>query len=364
MTASDLLVDRTDGHRLRVAAADTADEGRLAPGQVLLRVDSFGLSTNNVTYAALGDALGYWRFFPAPEGWGRVPVWGFADVARSRHPDLAKGERVFGFLPMSTHLVVAPERVRPASFADASAHRADLPAVYNHYVRAAADPGYDASLEAEQLLLRPLFLTSFVLDDFVASADAFHARWVVLSSASSKTAMGLAHLLSRRDGRRFAVVGLTSAGNAPFVAGLGSYDRVVTYDDLAALPTGPAALVDFAGDDAIVAAVHRHYRDDLRHSAIVGATHGSSPGAPQDLPGPQPELFFAPTVIRSRTEEWGPQGFDERYAVAWRSFVASLSGWLRVQHDQGWDAVERVYTALLDGRVDPRLGHVLSPPPS
>lgn len=265
---------------------------------------------------------------------------------------------------MSTHLVVAPGRVRAADFADAGAHRSALPSVYNHYTRAAADPGYDASQEAEQILLRPLFLLSFVLDDFLASSDGFGARWVVLSSASSKSAVGLAHLLTRREGRGFEVVGLTSARNEAFVNVLGSYDRVVTYDDLPSLPTGPAVFADLAGGAEIVAGVHRHFGDDLRHSASVGFTHGDRPEPGQDLPGPRPELFSAPTVIRQRTREWGPQGFEERYAGAWRGFVASVGGWLRVEHGHGWDAVERVYTDLLDGRVDPRLGHVLSPPPS
>lgn len=137
--ASDLLIDRADGHRLRVDASEADEEGALAAGQALLSVDTFGLSANNVTYAVLGDALGYWRFFPAPDGWGRVPVWGFADVARSRHPDLAEGERVFGYLPMSSHLVVEPDRVLPADFRDATPHRRELPGVYNHYARTAGD---------------------------------------------------------------------------------------------------------------------------------------------------------------------------------------------------------------------------------
>ena len=48
----------------------------------------------------LGDMQ---AFFPAESGWGRVPVWGFADVVGSRHQALAEGVRVFGYLPMSTH---------------------------------------------------------------------------------------------------------------------------------------------------------------------------------------------------------------------------------------------------------------------
>ena len=69
------------------------------------------------------------------------------------------------------------------------------------------------------------------------------------------------------------VVGLTSAGNVEFVEGLGCYDQVVTYDDIASLPPGPAVFVDMSGNAAVVRAVHEHYGDDLTHSAIVGLTH-------------------------------------------------------------------------------------------
>lgn len=58
----------------------------LAEGQALLAVGEFALTANNVTYAALGDALRYWEFFPAGEGLGIVPVWGFAEVLASRCP--------------------------------------------------------------------------------------------------------------------------------------------------------------------------------------------------------------------------------------------------------------------------------------
>ncbi|MEO8429628.1 MAG: DUF2855 family protein, partial [Verrucomicrobiota bacterium] len=92
-------------------------------------------------------------------------------------------------------------------------------------------------------------------------------------SASSKTALGLAQLLSaqRRGGRR--VIGLTSVGNAAFVRGTGYYDDVVTYDSLSALPADTqAVLVDFAGNGALLAGVHRQLGDRLAYSCRVGIT--------------------------------------------------------------------------------------------
>ena len=38
------------------------------------------VTANNVTYAVAGDSFKYWDFFPAPEGFGIVPMWGHARV--------------------------------------------------------------------------------------------------------------------------------------------------------------------------------------------------------------------------------------------------------------------------------------------
>jgi hypothetical protein len=80
-------------------------------GEVLVKVDSFAFTANNITYAELGERLHYWDFYPAPEGWGNIPVWGFAEVAESRHGAIGRGERLFGYWPMGSHAVLRPERV-------------------------------------------------------------------------------------------------------------------------------------------------------------------------------------------------------------------------------------------------------------
>src|SRR3954469_16496505 len=208
----------------------------LAAGQALLRVESFGLTANNVTYAVFGDAMSYWKFFPsgaASDGWGRVPMWGFADVERSEAQGVEPGTRVYGYLPPSSHLVVTPTRVDASGFVDATEHRAALPAAYNRYQATAADPFYEESTEDLQMLLRPLFFTSFLIDDQLDD-DGLAARGpVLISSASSKTAIGTAFLLSRRDG--VDLIGLTSERSRAFVDGLGIYGRSVLYDEIASL---------------------------------------------------------------------------------------------------------------------------------
>lgn len=95
----DFVVARDDLRLTRFAPAQQPDNSELRRGEVLLQIERFGFSANNITYATLGEAMRYWQFFPAPAGWGRVPVWGYAAVAASAHDELEVGERVFGYLP-------------------------------------------------------------------------------------------------------------------------------------------------------------------------------------------------------------------------------------------------------------------------
>jgi len=355
----DFVVRRDDLRDCTFLERPAPRESDLAPGQVLLGIDRFALTANNVTYAVFGEAMAYWSFFPAAEGFGRVPVWGFADVVRSAHEGVSAGERVYGYLPMSTHLVVQADRVTDRGFVDATPHRQALPAVYNQYTRVANDPRYRKSQEAEQMLFLPLFMTAFMLDDFLADNEHFGARAVVIASASSKTAIGLAFLLA--SNASCDLIGLTSAGNVPFVKGLGCYDRVLPYDDIKTLPDSvPVAFVDMAGNGRVISTLHHHFRDKLKYSCVVGATHWDRRGGGEELPGPQPTLFFAPTQIEKRAKEWGPAGLEERFGAAWTPFVESVGRWMSVVEGRGQIAVRRVYLDMLEGRARPDQGHILS----
>ncbi len=352
----DFLVAKDDLHRCRFSE-DPPPE--LEPGQALLSVERFGLTSNNITYAMFGEAMSYWSFFPAPDGWGRVPMWGFAEVTASLQDALEVGTRIYGYLPPSSELVVTPERVGAGGFVDASAHRAALPAAYNGYANVTADPVYEADSEDLQMLLRPLFFTSYLIDDFLDDAKMFGAGSVILSSASSKTASALAFLLSHREG--VEVVGLTSSTSADFTRGLGVYDRVLAYEEIDALADGTAVYVDMAGNAEVRNAVHGHLGEALAHSAVVGATHHDQRGAVSDsLPGAPPTFFFAPDRIAKRTKEWGRDGVERRIADAWRPYAEWARGWLEVVEGSGTEELEHAYLDLLDGRIDPAKAHVLS----
>lgn len=351
----DLFVKRSalGETRLAPAAAIELDEGEAA-----LRVNVFSLTANNVTYGAFGDFLKYWQFYPAPEGWGRVPVWGFATVTESRSDSVKPGDRVYGYLPMSTAFKVKAGARKHGGFSDESAHRAGLAPVYNRYELTSEDKLYAADTEDLQVLFRPLFVTSFLIDDFLADADYFGGRQIVFSSASAKTAYAAALLLKARGAVK--VVGLTSPGNVAFVQGLGFYNEVVAYGDVERMDGSVATVfVDIAGDSAVRAAVHGRFRDNLTYSCAVGATHWDVARSVEPLPGPAPQMFFAPGVVQKRIADWGGPEFQRRVGEAWRAFLPTAARTTRIVHGSGLDDAARVFADLAGGRASPSDGHVI-----
>jgi NADPH:quinone reductase-like Zn-dependent oxidoreductase len=354
---ADFLIKRGD---LRTSKWVEAAPSPLADGTARLKVEAFALTANNVTYATFGEAIGYWNFFPASDAaWGRVPVWGFATVAESKADGVPVGARVYGYLPISHTFDVTPVRAGAQSFMDGAANRQGLAPIYNTYIFTAADPGYDAKLEAEQMLFRPLFTTGFMIDDCLMESGADVPETVVISSASSKTALALAHCLKSRGG--VDAVGLTSPGNKAYVEGLGLYARVETYDSADSLHArGLTAYVDFLGRPSLTADVHNALRDRLARSLVIGVTDWEGNRAPIALPDPQPEFFFVPTYAAERAKALGADVLNARLGAATRSFLKASGAFVTPEVAKGQAAIEDAWLNTLDAKVSPSKGLVLS----
>jgi hypothetical protein len=213
-----------------------------------------------------------------------------------------------------------------------------------------------------QALLRPLFVTSWLIDDFLADNDFFGADTLLLSSASSKTAYGTAFQLRQRPGLH--VVGLTSAAHRSFCERLGCYERVLGYEQLDELPRQASCVyIDFAGNMNLRREIHTRF-PHLRYSCAVGGTHVESLGTARDLPGPRATLFFAPAQVKKRNADWGGAELNRRLVEGWLAFSSAATGghppWLQVVEHRGAEAVQAAYAQILAGQGDPRLGHVLT----
>jgi hypothetical protein len=358
MASAELLVSRTDISKTDFRATCPETSKPLEAGEIRFEIERFAFTANNITYAAFGDAMKYWNFFPSEAGFGKVPVWGFATVSESKCNDVETGDRFYGYFPMSSHLIVSPAKLSTGGFFDSKAHRSELSPIYNFYTRLAGDPGYVADLEEIQMLFRPLFTTSFLIDDFLADNAFYGAEQIILSSASSKTAYGLAFQLAKRKGLK--VVGLTSLGNVDFVEKMNLYDQVVGYADIETINTSvKSVFVDMAGNGDVRARIHSHLNKMLAYSCSVGASHWDQMGANTDLAGPKPILFFAPSQAQKRSTDWGATGLQARIGEAWNSFVSQASEWVDVVEIEGKDAMLDIYQKTLEGSASPRNGYIL-----
>ncbi len=334
----------------------------LAEGEVLLKIDRFAFTANNITYAVFGDAMSYWKFFPTDHDqkeWGQIPVWGYADIVQSGVKELAAGERIYGYLPMSSHLIIQPAKLSAKGFIDASAHRQGLPPVYNQYLRTISDPAYQVEMEPWQMLFRPLFMTSFLIEDFIFDNESFGAEQIILSSASSKTSFGLAFCLKHRGNADQKIVGLTSPGNRAFVESLGCYDQVLNYEDAEKLHDVASVYVDMAGDGSLTSRLHHHLDSNMKYSCVVGDTHWETSPIDTKIPGAKPEFFFAPSQIEKRNKDWGPGGLENHFNDYWLSFLDKATGWIQVVEGRGKEAMREVYLETLEGRSKASEGHIL-----
>jgi hypothetical protein len=349
-------VDRHEFSHVRLVDDERPTE--LAADQVLLDIESFAFTANNITYAVAGDMLDYWGFFQADAPWGRIPVMGIGRVAMSANAGVAVGDRYFGFFPMADHHVVDASP-NSEGFVDRAPHRARHAATYRSFNRLERDPAYTPDLEGQYLVVRGLYITSFLVDDFLGDAECFGASSVIVTSASSRTSIALAHRLRSRGDTH--VVGVTSTRHRSFVESVDLYDQIVSYDSLESLDAArPSVVVDMSGNADVLGRIHRHFGDQLRYSCRVGATHWNAGGSLAGVPGPTPTFFFAPDRVKQRSHDWGRDEFEHRVGVALGEFLEHSRSWMTIERAAGTTAVERVYRSTLAGDGDPAVGHILT----
>src|SRR5947199_10610694 len=120
MKAFDFVVARNDLQQCKLIETTLPDIATLPSEALLVKIDRFAFTANNITYAVLGDQLKYWQLFPAPQGYGNIRGWGFGDVIASNYPGVPVGERLFGYFPMATHLVIEAAAVSKRALRDAA----------------------------------------------------------------------------------------------------------------------------------------------------------------------------------------------------------------------------------------------------
>ena len=353
-----LWVNRTEITNTKPVTTQIAP---LAEGQVLVAIDKFGLTANNVSYAVTGDNIGYWQFYPVEDGWGVVPGWGCGTVIQSSCGNIPEGERLWGYFPMASHAVLTPGNIHADYFVDVAEHRLELPPIYNQFRRTQAEPEFLQQMENERCLLFPLFMTSYLICDYLIDNDFFGAQQVVIGSVSSKTGFGLAQMLHNDPEVTQSVIGVTSQGNMDFVKGLGCCDQIVLYKDEAEIDASvPTAYVDMSGDARLTVSLHNHLGDNLVESCMVGASHWQEGGKVGELPGARPRFFFAPGQIDKRNKVWGPGVAMGKAMTASAKVAALVADDIQVQWVEGSASLADHWALLLDNKIPPSTGLMVS----
>ncbi|KAF7335834.1 hypothetical protein MVEN_02239700 [Mycena venus] len=377
----------------KAVIAASAIPRQLPPNSILIKVDRFGFSANNVTYQALGEQahFRYYDFHPAPEvgdvspkTHGLVPVWGFGTIVASSHPKISPGERIYGYLAPSRYLLV------PVSPSDVNKHafyvpRPYLPAdrrPYNQIIRCAGDPEYTPTALGEDLtmLYRPLFWTAYWFEDWIFSVGYRGATAFLISSASAKTAFCAAYLIGKRRSRgetNVKIVGLTSKRNVAFTKGLSLYDEVVEYDSFtSALGREKWVYVDVAGNDDLNKRLFAHFQTPASGELVASVALGMTTLAPASEKAssldwstntfadsskvPQLEQFFMVEWLNVRKHQLSLQEIFRRQKEAWAELMVDCVPWVRLEHVKGAEEVKKAYDNVATSGFSPDAGFIWS----
>lgn len=361
-----LSLDINDFRQHTVARSDGTETTALIDGEVLFRVDKLALTANSISYGFAGKSglIRYLDIYPASEGLANLPCWGYADVVESKHPSLKVGDRVYGFLPVASHVVMQPGKISPGGFTDLRDCRAVVPPFYNEYALTHSEPGYAPEFEESIMLFRPLFGTSFLMQSYCEDHEFHGAKRIIVTSASAKTSLGFGYLMQKNFGGVIETIGLTSSKNLAFVKGLSCYDRVLTYDDIREIETSMETIIfDVAGNNDVVAALHHRLGDTIPYSGSVGKTHWDAGafGASTPLPGAKPIFWSAPDQIAVLRERIGAGEMMRQMGAAMVDFILAAQRWIQVSESTGPTQIADKIVAMLDGKVSAREGIILRP---
>ena len=361
INALDFVVKIDDLQQTKLVEKTYSDE--LSSNQVLLEIDKFSFTSNNITYGVVGEQMNYWKFFPTQFGYGIIPAWGLANVVMSNHPDVQVGQRFYGYYPMSSHLLVTINNVSSKGFVDNTKHRQVLPPIYNFYTNTEQDPAFTPETENLISLFRPLFVTSFLIDDHLAEQNFYKTSHILITGASSKTAQALACLLAHRkkeNALNLNLLGLTSKKNIEFVRQLGWYDQAISYDSIAQLNSDEKfVVIDFAGNHNTQFQLQTLLNKNLVYNCLVGLVDWQNLEGENPLPK-KGEFFFAPAHAEKRQKEWGLLGFQQKIGIAWQQFMDAIQSTISIKEHIGVEELQKLYSDMLNGKIDPKYGNIVS----
>ncbi len=343
-----MLTNRNSIDQVNIYETNSED---LKQGEVRLKIEHFGFTANNITYAVVGDRFGYWNFFPAPKSpniLGIIPVWGFAQVIESKHEEIKVQSRYFGYFPSGTELIIKPGQITDRSMMDESEHRKLLPRPYNTYNIISKSSRLES--EYERMTLGPLYMTSFTIWHATKQHSWYEADQILLLSASSKTSIGTAYAF-RVDESAPPVIGMTSLKNKSKLASLDVYSGLVTYNDWSDLDLDKKTLiVDMSGNISIRNQLFERLGEKFQYCLKVGLSHWDASKG-KDLPKDKGSVFFAPSIITKWIEEKGIADFHKSSSAFFKDCSDFTRTWFQFELIEGLKNFSAVYPRFIEGKI-------------
>ena len=220
-------------------------------------------------------------------------------------------------------------------------------------------------MDSIRVLLFPLHITAFCLCDALKDETYHGTDQVIIISASSKTAIGLAQgLTDEKDSPK--ILGLTSTKNSDFVKSLGCYDEVVTYDELEKVDSNiRSVMVDMAGNREILGSLHKALGDNLLKCLTVGMTHWDNETTAEDELGQamlrdRTEFFFAPAHIQKRIGDWGHDGYSKKTKEFMMNRAIQSRDWMKIKEISSLEAFVETYEEVVNGNINPNEGIMIN----
>jgi len=246
---AEFQISKLDFTKVKVLPTPSIETYFLEENELLVAIEKFAYTTNNISYAIAGERFGYWQFFPSQGGntdWVVTPVWGFAKVIQSTHPKIKIGERLYGYFPPAEYLKLKPTQVTNTGFLEGSNHRKELAVFYNQYEISSS------------MLFGPLHLTAFMMLHFLQENNWKGAEQIVILSASSKTGLGMAFGFNQAENSP-KVIGITSNRNLDSLTNLQLYEELYTYEEVKQIDgTKPTLIIDMSGRTEVVNSLYEH----------------------------------------------------------------------------------------------------------
>ncbi|GAA6170181.1 DUF2855 family protein [Sessilibacter corallicola] len=289
-------------------------------------------------------------------------VWGYAQIIESNREGFDKGLGFYGWFPMTRYLVWNPDRevvstqMRVGSENDSVVKAHTMPALDEAELFDLIDPDL-------YVYLRPMLDVAFALGRTLLENGFKGAQQLVITGASSKTALILAFFLKYwRSIGGFSnvpkVVGITSHRHRNHIDGLQYYDEIHTYNDISRLLQAPSLVVDLSSGPQILAMLHYHLKSQLVYVYGFGLPHATLESKPTNDAFPMGEIFnpqdFFQQVMGYDTRARMAFEFKEHCVLACEAF----SSWLSPQLIDGAEEVRWVYQQILAGKSDPAVAYL------